>query len=73
MLCAPPMADEKQQAALARIDAALARIEAAAALPPTPPVAGDDHERLLLAHAALRDAVTGAINRIDMLVQSEER
>ena len=70
------MADEKLQAALGRIDRALAAIEAAAAAPPpaTPAgVADEEHERLLLAHAALRDAVGGAVARIDALVQSEER
>ena len=71
------MADEKLQAALGRIERALALIEAAAATPPpatTPAgVADEEHERLLLAHAALRDAVGGAVARIDALVQSEER
>ena len=70
------MADDRLQAALDRIHRALGEIEAAAArLPATAPagVADEEHERLLLAHAALRDAVGGAVARIDALVQSEER
>ncbi len=76
------MADQETTAALRRLHTALARLEAAARRPapaaasasaPAQGIADEDHHRLLLAHAALRDAVETAIARLDALVAVEER
>ena len=73
------MADQETTAALRRVHTALARLEAAARRPaasasaPAQGIADEDHHRLLLAHAALRDAVETAIARLDALVAVEER
>lgn len=58
------MAGEREQQALARIDAALARIEAAAARPaPAPPASND---------GALRAEVTEALRDLDRLIGALE-
>jgi hypothetical protein len=58
------MAGEREQQALARIDAALARIEAAAARPPAAAPAADD--------SALRTQVTDALRDLDRLIGALE-
>lgn len=58
------MAGEREQQALARIDAALARIEAAAARPPAAAPATAD--------AALRGEVTEALRDLDRLIGALE-
>lgn len=57
------MAGEREQQALARIDAALARIEAAAARPPAAAPADD---------SALRTQVTDALRDLDRLIGALE-
>jgi hypothetical protein len=58
------MAGEREQQALARIDAALARIEAAAAQPGPAASSGDD--------GALRTQVTDALRDLDRLIGALE-
>jgi len=58
------MAGEREQQALARIDAALARIEAAAARPAPAPQSSDD--------GTLRAQVTDALRDLDRLIGALE-
>ena len=67
------MTDQRRADALARIDRALQAIETAAREPRPAPPATDVDDRLLLAHARLREVVEGAVGRLDALIAAETR
>ncbi len=68
-----PMAGDRNEQALTRIEAAIARIDAAARQP-TPVQAGEaELESLNSRHAKLRDAVGNSLRQLDALIGETAR